>query len=265
MRVVIFPEPGYEGDALWQPARNDWHLPYLEVRSQLEEKGHEVVSFPCEVDISHDVALYCGLPVYPCPTLTRSVCVQMEPPIVPGRARFYERMGGLPFSRILTFVREYVDDKRVFHEVVPVMPYHGELAEVRDKYICAVSGGGKEFPSVTIDGKLYESLFPARRMAYMGFGKDLDLYGTGWEKDVEMMNSVNYLGPCENKVKTMSRYKYAIVFENTASCYTSEKYWDARQSGCEVLYRGDFPKYTMEHADYRKWAERVVKHIEAVA
>jgi hypothetical protein len=184
--------------------------------------------------------------------------------VTPGRARFYERMGGLPFNRILTFVKDYVDEKRVFHEVVPVMPYHGELAKVRDLYICAVSGGGKEFPSVTVDGKVWESLFPARRLAYMGFGKDLDLYGTGWEKDVEMMNAVNYLGPCDNKIKTMSRYKYAIVFENTASCYTSEKYWDAKMAGCEVLYRGQLPNYTMEHADYRNWAARIVKHLEAI-
>ena len=183
---------------------------------------------------------------------------------MPHRARFYERMGGLPFTRILTFVREYCDEKRVFWEPFPIIPYLGELAPVRDLYICAVSGGGKEFPSVTIDGKLWESLFNARRLVYLGFGKDLDLYGTGWEKDAEIMNACNYLGQCENKIKTMSRYKYAIAFENTASCYTSEKYWDAKQAGCEVLYRGQLPNYTMEYADYRRWAERVIKHLEAV-
>lgn len=264
MRVVIFPEPGYEGEALWQPCRNDWHLPYLEVKAQLEEKGHEVSSSDYKTVIPHDVALYCGMNPASPPPVVPSLCVQLEPPIVPNRARFYERMGGLPFTRILTFVREFCDEKRVFFEVVPVMPYHGELAQVRDLYICAVSGGGKEFPSVTIDGKLYESLFAARRLAYMGFGKDLDLYGTGWEKDVEMMNAVNYMGPCENKIKTMSRYKHAIVFENTLSCYTSEKYWDAIQAGCIPLYRGQFPKFTMEHADYRNWATRIVAHLEAI-
>ena len=265
MRVVIFPEPGYEGEKLWRPAPNSWHLPYCEVRMLLEEKGHQIVSYPCETNDKTDVGLYCGLPMYPCPTITRSLCVQLEPPIVPNRARFYERMGGLPFTRILTFVREFVDEKRVFHEVVPVMPYSGELAKIRDLYICAVSGGGKEFPSVVVDGKTYESLFQARRFAYLSWGKDLDLYGRGWEKDIEIMNVCNYLGPCEDKIKTMSRYKYAIVFENTAGCYTSEKYWDAKMAGCEPLYRGQFPKYTMEYADYRNWAARIVKHLEAIA
>jgi len=188
----------------------------------------------------------------------------MEPPIVPGRARFYERLGGLPFTRILTFCREYVDNKRVFFECVPVMPYRGEKAPVRDLYICAVSGGGKEFPSVTIDGREYKSLFAARRMAYLGFGDDLDLYGTGWEKDAEIITNVNYLGPCDNKIKTMSRYTYAIVFENVAACYTSEKYWDAIQAGCIPLYRGQLPDYTFDHADYRQWATRIVKHLEDV-
>jgi hypothetical protein len=79
------------------------------------------------------------------------------------------------------------------------------------------------------------------------------------------MNVCNYLGPCEDKIKTMSRYKYAIVFENTADCYTSEKYWDAKMAGCEPLYRGQFPKYTMEYADYRNWAARIVKHLEDIS
>jgi len=265
VRFVIFSEPGYEGERLWQPATNDWHLPYCEVRMLLEEKGHQIVSYPCETNDKTDVGLYCGLPMYPCPTITRSLCVQLEPPIVPNRARFYERMGGLPFTRILTFVREFVDNKRVFHEVVPAMPYKGELAPVRDLYICAVSGGGKEFPSVVVDGKTYESLFQARRFAYLSWGKDLDLYGRGWEKDIEIMNVCNYLGPCEDKIKTMSRYKYAIVFENTANCYTSEKFWDAKQAGCEILYRGEWPKYDLEHADYRQWAKRIVKHLEDIS
>ena len=264
MRVIIFPEPGYEGDRLWTPALNDWHKPYWEVKLLLEAKGYEVKSFPCEVDISHDFGLYCGMPPYPCPTTGKSVCVQMEPPIVPNRARFYKRMGGLPFTRILTFVRAYCDEKRVFHEVVPLMKYEGELEPIRDLYICAVSGGGKEFPSVTIDNVLYESLFNARRLAYLSWGKDLDLYGRGWEKDIEIMNAVNYMGPCDNKIKTMSRYKYAIVFEN-CPIYTSEKYWDAKQAGCEILYRGEWPRYKFEYADYREWAKRVVGHIEVIA
>jgi hypothetical protein len=96
-------------------------------------------------------------------------------------------------------------------------------------------------------------------------GKDLDLFGTGWEKDPEVMNNCNYLGQVEDKICTMSRYTYAIVFENTADCYTSEKYWDAIQAGCTPIYRGQFPKYTMEYADYRQWAKRIVQHIEAIA
>ncbi len=255
---MIFPEPGYEGEKLWDDTI------YIELRAQLEEKGHTVASFPCDVDISHDVGLYCGLPLYPCPTTQNSICVQLEPPVTPFRARFYERMGGLPFNRIITFVKDYVDDKRVFYDCFPIVPYQGELAPKRDKYICAVSGGGKEFPSVTIDGRLYESLYPARRLAYMGFGKDLDLYGRGWEKDVEMIQAVNYCGPCENKIKTMSQYKYAIVFENCLDVYTSEKYFDAQMAGCIQLYRGQLPQYDINHADYRNWAARIIKHLEAV-
>ena len=264
MRIVILPEPGYEGEMLWEPCSGDWHLLWLGLKSQLEEKGHEVVSYPTDADLTNAVGLYCGLPPYPTPTTEKSICVQLEPPVTPGRARFYERMGGLPFNRILTFVKNYVDEKRVFWEPVPLIPYAGALSPKRDKFICAVSGGGKEFPSVTVDGITYESLFPARRHAYLGFGKDLDLYGRGWEKDIEMINAVNYMGPCDNKIKTMSRYKYAIVFENTASCYTSEKYFDALQAGCELLYRGQIPKYNIGYADYRNWATRIINHLEAI-
>jgi hypothetical protein len=159
----------------------------------------------------------------------------------------------------------------VFYEIVPIMPYKGELAPIRDKYICAISGGGKEFPSVMVDGRVYESLFQARRFKYLEYGKLLHLYGNGWMLDtpenIEIRDKCEYMGECKDKIHTMSQYHAAIVYENTDKTYTSEKYWDAVQSGCDFKrwYRGEIPEYPIEHADYRNWAKRIVKHLEEVS
>ena len=53
----------------------------------------------------------------------------------------------------------------------------------------------------------------------------------------------NYLGATEDKIKTLSRYKVAIVIENSPD-FISEKLFDAIRAGCVTVYVGpEIKKY----------------------
>jgi len=261
-RIIIYPEPGQTPETFLGPLPNNWHLPHVEVVRQLEKAGYEVHIWPCEVDAKKDIGLAFDFPRYRCVMPERAVCVMLEPPVV--FPRQYERMNGLPFQRILTFALAFCDEKRVFYSPYPVVRYEGSLAPKRDRYICAVSSGGKDFPIAKVGELMFEPLYGARRQAYMSMGKNLHLYGWGWENDLEVLKVCSYRGPVENKILTMSRYEMAAVFENVEIVgYASEKYWDAIQAGCRVLHRGWIPDYPMSEAEGPAWAKRIVEHIEA--
>lgn len=285
MRVVIYPEPGQEG-RFFEKMPNDWHIQHHQLRDELVTLGFTVEVWPVDAHKTHDVGLCFDFPKYPCLIPDRSLCVMLEPPVV--YPRQYEKMNGLPFTRICTFARDFVDNRRVFYEPFPVVKYYGDMpwkipakdgmsytaTEMayrsivnRNKNICAISGGGKDFPTQMIDGRVYESYYNARRQTYLGLGKDLDLYGVGWEKDIEIINSVAYKGPIQgHKVPVMAKYKQAIVYENCyCEGYASEKQYDAYQAGVIPLVRGWKPDYPWEYAESGNWAKRIAKHAKEVA
>jgi hypothetical protein len=264
-KVIIFPEPGQEGrDKFLAKLPNGWERGNHQLLKELTDNGFEVDVWPCEVDKQKDVGLCFDFPRYPCDIPDRAMCVMLEPPVV--HPRQYDKINGLPFKRILSFARDFCDYKRVFWEPYPITQYEGPPLVAADKYMCAVSGGGKDFASVSIHGRGYESLYQSRRHAYLAMGRDLDLYGFGWENDVEMRNSVNYRGPIPgHKVDIMSQYRFAIVFENCpCKGYASEKQYDAHAAGVTPILRGWKPDYPWEYAFTENWVKRVVKHLTAI-
>jgi len=264
--VVVYPEPGQEGK-FFDKMPNDWHIMHHQLRDELTALDFEVHLWPEYTPNSHDVGLCFDFPYPPrvCTYPDKSLLVILEPPII--HPRQYEKMNGLPFTRICCGARDFCDEKRVFWEPFPVVKCNVDVSGIpRDKEICAVSGGGKNFPPVTINGREYMAYYHARKMVYVGLGKDLDLYGFGWESDYELINSVNYKGPIQgHKVPVMAQYKHAIVFEN---CYcegwASEKQYDAYQAGVIPIIRGWRPDYPWEYAQSDQWAKRIASHVKAI-
>jgi hypothetical protein len=250
--VVIYPEPGYEGGAFLDVAPNNWHLSNRELVRQLGIAGYTVKIWPCEVDVDNDIGLALDHPRYPAKIPNLAMCVNLEPPVV--YPRFFERINGWPYQRILTVYKPYVDDKRTFWSPFPIVKYDGPL-EKHERYLCAISSGDKLFDHP-------DALYEARRQCYLSFGKDIDLYGWGWQRDTEIMDRCNYIGPVDNKVLTLSKYKFAIVFENQVlPGWTSEKYWDCIQAGTVPIYRGSLPDYPMERAMPVEWAKGILEHL----
>ena len=111
-----------------------------------------------------------------------------------------------------------------------------------------------------VAGQLY-----GLRASFAHTNRKLDVFGHDWQEPytrrtlrvvVELLRAVtskmpidlsalrtsflkprNYLGPVENKFTTMSKYRVAIVIENSQE-YMSEKFFDALFSGCIPVYVG---------------------------
>ena len=129
----------------------------------------------------------------------------------------------------------------------------------RQDRIVLVNGNKISF----VSGELYS----LRRQAIRDFG-NLDLYGTNWSSSfwVRLMTAVrslahavlssklprifnfslwfqsysNYKGQVQDKIGTMSKYRYALVIENSAE-YMSEKLMEALFAGCIPIYVGPDP------------------------
>jgi alpha(1,3/1,4) fucosyltransferase len=96
--------------------------------------------------------------------------------------------------------------------------------------------------------ELRDELYSERRRAIRHFsgGRNIHLYGRGWEKKKFLINKRDYLaalscykGECGDKIKTLSKYRFAICFENAEfSGYITEKIFDCFYSGCVPVYLG---------------------------
>lgn len=256
MRVVIFPENGYFGDKWLSPAMNDWHIGNHVLKNELEQAGYEVCVWPCEVDKDKDLGIYFDSIVYPHPVCEKSLYIALEPPVV--IPRFYERLAGWPYKRILTFCRAFVDETRVFWSPYPILRYKRPLKGSHERNLCAITSNKGSNHS--------HALYNARRQAYLAYGPALDLAGKGWLADQEMCTTVNVITePIQDKVQFLSHYKAALVIENQEiEGYCSEKYWDCIQAGTYPVYRGWYPDYTLDDCDERAFAKRILTHIKAI-
>lgn len=76
----------------------------------------------------------------------------------------------------------------------------------------------------------------------------IDIYGKGWNNYSEFPRSFNidlnsivkrWFGPVDNKIKTISKYKYCLVVENTfLPGIITEKIFDGLSAGCIIFYIG---------------------------
>lgn len=133
-------------------------------------------------------------------------------------------------------------------------------ASERVERVVVVNGNKMSF----IKGELYS----LRRKAIKSLG-NLDLFGTQWDStfaprliiafksfaqavlslklprlsglDLWFQDYPKSKGPVEDKLKTMSEYKYALVIENSAE-YMSEKLMESLFAGCIPIYVGPDPE-----------------------
>ena len=79
----------------------------------------------------------------------------------------------------------------------------------------------------------------AKKMLWKIFKNEIDIYGQGWEyADIWGIKDAygKPIEPVANKLEVMSRYKYALCYENVGrEGYCTEKIIDAYLAGCEPV------------------------------
>lgn len=152
-----------------------------------------------------------------------------EPPVV-NNISYRDNYYGY-FKKIFTWNRDLVDNKKIFLLSIP-QPLPPNLFfcsfEKKRKYVIVSSNKSS---------KHKDELYSARKRIIDFFEeKGLDLYGYGWGKE----NLKCYRGITENKLETLSKYKFCFCFENmkNISGYITEKIFDCFFSKCVPIYFG---------------------------
>lgn len=194
------------------------------------------------------------------PMQNRILIIQ-EPPVVSPKS--YNKHFHRYFSKVLTWNPDLVDDRKYYDFKYP-QPIPGKMYFVpfsQKKMFTQISGNKKGVG----DNELYSE----RRKVIDFFESnniDFEFYGVGWEK--EKLSS--YKGKTDNKLKTLSQYKYSFTFENCSGLkgYVTEKIFDCFFAGTVPIYWGaeDIENYIPEecYIDYRKFKsiEEVVDYCQ---
>ncbi|MBI5140220.1 MAG: hypothetical protein HZA94_02125 [Candidatus Vogelbacteria bacterium] len=152
------------------------------------------------------------------------------------------------FKYILTWDDDLVDNKKFFKifQPTPIRPTITErLAFEQKKLLVNISSNRYSHTS--------DELYSARRKTIAYFNshhpKDFDLFGGRWGVPVTRLQQylpwtvkqfACFRGITPDKIKTASKYKFALCYENTTNVrgYISEKIFDIIQSECVPIYWG---------------------------
>lgn len=158
-----------------------------------------------------------------------------EPPVVdmtncPAGYRKLQRI----FPYILTWNRDWVDNKTIFKRNIPYF-FENNIKNVvfEERRLLTGISGNKH-------SKHIDELYSERERVYSFFEEnypdDFIFYGTGWDKKSHPC----YGGRVENKSEVYHQFKFAICFENMKNVkdYVTEKIWDCLCSGIVPIYAG---------------------------
>lgn len=240
---------------------SDWLQGDETIASGFAALGHLVTD---NVACHHDVSVYFNLSYsfwskhrHQIKTDNPKILVVTEPSVVSpenfnGRKRRY-------FDTIIEVGRASGQLNVVYPQLLD-LTYFEE--DARQNRIVAISGNKWSF----VKGELYS----LRLACYLEF-LDLDLFGPRWDKKLVsqpltrlkelfiaiqgnmgfsfrrihllIRSTKNWLGPCKNKLETLSKYKLSLVVENSQE-YVSEKLLDCLMAGTIPIYLGgDFKKF----------------------
>lgn len=181
---------------------------------------------------------------------SRSILLMQEPATVFPQS--YDRNNQKIFDKILTWDSNLVDNIKYFQFFYPqVKPEHiNYIPYDKKKFITMICGNKSSSDKNELYSERYRAINYFEKMH-----EDFDLYGFGWNEDLVK----SYRGKTNDKLETMSKYKFSICFENMKSSfgYITEKIFDCFFSGCVPIYYGadDIANYIPENSfiDYRKF------------
>ena len=140
------------------------------------------------------------------------------------------------FSKIYTWDDSLVDNKTFFKFYYPVLiPMLNELPFFEERKLCTLISSHLKS---SVENELY-----SEREKVICYFEDMheegfEFYGRRW--DSSKFKSYRGTLPPEEKLKTMSGYRFAICYENTRGTagYLTEKIFDCFASGTIPIYWG---------------------------
>lgn len=169
----------------------------------------------------------------------RMVLLLSEPPTV--TPNNYDECLHKPFKYIFTWNRSLVDNRKYFAFNLPTaeLPLSSTKIPFSErKMLVDISGNKHSFHE--------RELYSERRKSIQYFEKhfpnDFDLYGFGWDKPkkYDRHHYTSYRGTVESKQEVLSKYRFAICFENIRDemDYVSNRIFDVLQADCVPIYWG---------------------------
>lgn len=159
------------------------------------------------------------------------ILIMKEPPIVCPAS--YKKQLHQYFGKIFTWDDKLVDNTKYFKLYYPQVPPNESYEFLFDnkKFLTMICGNKK------YDGS--KELYSERRKVIDYLEKsdeEFDLYGFGWESE----SLKNYKGTTTSKLDTLSKYKFAVCYENMCGVhgYITEKIFDCFFAGCVPVYWG---------------------------
>ncbi|MCD6401834.1 MAG: hypothetical protein J7L73_07895 [Anaerolineales bacterium] len=168
--------------------------------------------------------------------------------------------------------RKWVDNRFATHHTTYFPQPHCKVADHsglawKDKQFMAIVNSAHRVPTGAAyrhacrkEPAIANDLYGERLRGVLHFAdrKGFHLYGRGWDRPQPWMSNALreavekcYQGECEDKVDTLSNYRFAFCFENTRfDGYITEKIFDCFFAGCIPIYCGppDIDKFVPREA-----------------
>lgn len=247
--------------------RDDTLAPFIQLKKDLAERSIELLTFDCIKNFSAEEVKGDGYISLGIIRDLKSLKEQglrllafyiLEPPLVIDRT--YKSLPYLSQFFEKVFLHNIKGDgydlKDVRHQVLDKVYYPQPYGSVREKFwnitdrmnkIVIINGHHRPRPFFK------KELYSARIIWAVGLNKHMpvDLFGRGWDRffsrsSLWLTYLVNfrslmkiYQGACGSKLEVMSKYDFALCFENfIMDGYITEKIFDCFYSGVIPIYRG---------------------------
>jgi hypothetical protein len=192
-------------------------------------------SHPDEVDVLFLSDARSGDSAIRYPMRARKFLLTFESPIWNGYTHNIGELHHEWFEKVFTYRTDIL--KKIPNGVQVFLPNKWRITEKfnairKTRFMCAIFGNKQN------DSSLFPTLYTKRMQDIFWLGNNYNkfhLYGQGWEKE----NFPFYQGPVERKIDVLSKYRFALAYENCiCPGYISEKIIDCLLSLTIPLYKG---------------------------
>lgn len=217
---------------------------FFGLKDKLNKEGIELNTVDLVNIEELDWVIYCDVP-YPWEIQnwinltsgnTRNILFTFESPII--NPFSHMSFNSQYFERIYTWDDRKIDNRKYLKFFVPQIEEEVASGD-HDKFLTTIISNKKANSLLKLLSPYKDELYSERREVtkYFDGKKFFDLYGYGWRNS----EISNYKGIVDDKLKTLSSYKFCLAFENCrANGYITEKVFDCFKAGTVPIYYGAY-------------------------